>query len=303
MNRTLCYQIGGHKLALNYVDGQDAESLLPSFVPFLIPTTTDVALIVTIDDSFCMQRSADEVGQFDCGGSTFGVYQTPDGGYQFDIRDLHAQLCATMQASPDFSRCTVALHASTLGQRSYGLNNAMMLAYAFCFVTSQTLLVHASVICKDGVGYLMIAPSGTGKSTHTRMWYDHIPGCDLMNDDNPIVRITNGRPTVYGSPWSGKTPCYRNVQAPVGAFVRIQQRPSNHIERLQPLKAYTQLLPAMSSMKWDHRVYTAVNDTVIALIGQVAVYELGCLPNGDAARLCHATVAVAPAPESPIPNP
>ena len=51
------------------------------------------------------------------------------------------------------------------------------------------MLMHASVIRHQGKGYLMTAPSGTGKSTHTRLWYDNIPGCDLMNDDNPVVRI------------------------------------------------------------------------------------------------------------------
>lgn len=292
MGKRCCYQVGGHRLAICFLDEQNDESLLPSFAPFRIEETTEVALTVTVDDTFLMQRSDDEVGQFDCGGCNHGVYQCADGCFQFEVSDLGGQLCSTMQANADFSQCVVALHASAPHQRSYGLNNAMMMAYAFCFATQQTLLVHASVIRKDGVGYLMIAPSGTGKSTHTRMWFDTLPGCDLMNDDNPVVRILDGRPIVYGSPWSGKTPCYRNVQAPVGAFVRIQQRPENHIERLSSVGAYAMLMPAMSSMKWDRRVYVGVSDTVIGLVSLVGVYELGCLPNADAARVCYDAVAV-----------
>lgn len=290
MSVVKCYQVGGHKLAIRFVDAHNDESLLPSFAPFRIEDTDDVELTVTVDDSFAMQRSEDEVGQFDCGGCNHGVYQCADGGYQFEVSDTAGVLCSTMQSNPDFSLCQVALHADTFVQRNYGLNNAMMMAYAFCFATDKTVLVHASVIRKDDYGYLMIAPSGTGKSTHTHLWFKNIPGCDLMNDDNPVVRIVDGNAVIYGSPWSGKTPCYRNIQAPVGAFVRIQQAPENRIQRLAPVLAYTELLPAMSSMKWDHRVYKGVNDTIIELVSKIGVYELGCLPNAEAALLCYDTV-------------
>ncbi len=290
MSLRRCYQVGGHKLAICFVDSHNSEKLLPSFAPFLIDETDDVELTVTVDDSFVMQRSSDEVGQFDCGGCNHGVYQCEDGSYQFEISDIRSVLCATMQSNSDFSECKVALHADTFVQRNYGLNNSMMLAYSFCFATDKTLLVHASVIRKDGVGYLMIAPSGTGKSTHTHLWFKNIPDCDLMNDDNPVVRIVGDEVIVYGSPWSGKTHCYRNIQAPVGAFVRIQQRSENTIQRLAPLNAYTELLTSMSSMKWDRRVYMGVNDTIVEVISKVKVFELGCLPNGEAALLCYDTV-------------
>lgn len=291
MNKTCYYKVGGHTLAIVFKDECNDERLLPSFAPFLLTEVPeDVALTVTVDESFRMERSSDEVGQFDCGGCNHGVYQKADGGYQFEVSDLHGVLCSTMESNADFSACIVSLHADTFTQRNYGLNNAMMMAYAFCFAEQATLLVHASVIRKDGYGYLMIAPSGTGKSTHTHLWFKTIPGCDLMNDDNPIVRVVDGQAIVYGSPWSGKTPCYRNIEAPVGAFVRIQQRPENVIRRLRPIEAFAELLPSMSSMKWDHRVYNGVCDAIAKVMELVGVYELGCLPNGEAALLCYETV-------------
>ena len=195
-----------------------------------------------------------------------------------------------MQASQDFKECTVALMGKTWSQRNYGLNNAIMMAYAFASADKYTMLMHASVIRHQGKGYLMTAPSGTGKSTHTRLWYDNIPGCDLMNDDNPVVRIVDGEPIVYGSPWSGKTPCYRNIQAPVGGIVRIQQRPENSIRKLSTLEAFSNLLPAISNMKWDKRVYNGVCDGISELIRLCGMYELGCLPDAAAAHLCHDTI-------------
>ena len=86
-----------------------------------------------------------------------------------------------------------------------------MLCYAFAGAYEQTLLVHASVPQIGTTAFLFQGLSGTGKSTHSQLWRTHIPQVELLNDDNPVVRITaDGRISVWGTPWSGKTPCYRN---------------------------------------------------------------------------------------------
>lgn len=290
MSKTMHYRVGGHLLAIHFLNEGNDESLLPSFAPFVSQDTEAPVLEVTVDDDFRIAERGQEIGQFDCGGSNHGVYRLPDGSYQFEVSDISGTLCSVMQADAEFRHATVALLADTWNQRNFGLNNAMMMCYAFRTATMGTLLMHASVIRKDGYAYAMTAPSGTGKSTHTHLWYKNIPGCDLMNDDNPVVRLQDGQVTLYGSPWSGKTPCYRNIQAPVGAFVRIQQRPCNEIMQMRPVQAFATLLPAMSSMKWDARVYNGICDTVSAIVGLVGVYELGCLPDAGAAHLCYETV-------------
>lgn len=289
------YRVADHVLAVDYCDVHNDATLLPSFKPFELTadeaTQAVPSLTVIVDDSFRFEALGQEVGQFDCGGCNHGVYLLEDGSYQFEVSDLNGNLCSCMQSNPDFSQCKVAVSGETFYQRNYGLNNAMMMAYAFCYATKGTLLVHASVIRKDGYGYLMTAPSGTGKSTHTHLWYKNIPDCDLMNDDNPIVRVLDsGEAIIYGSPWSGKTPCYRNIQAPIGAFVRIQQRPKNEIRLMSPIEAFTTLLPAVSSMKWDKRVYKGICETISSVIGKVKVFELGCLPDAEAAHVCYNAV-------------
>lgn len=288
------YSVGGHAFCISFADEYNGESLIPSFARFRLEEKPTIPLLfrVIVDDSFRWQTLGHEIGQFDCGGCNHGVYRTKDNAYQFQISDISGMLCCLMQANADFSLNHVAILGNTWAQRNYGLNNAIMMAYAFSAADKQTMLMHASVIRCKGKGYLMTAPSGTGKSTHTRLWYDNIPGCDLMNDDNPVVRILDGQAIVYGSPWSGKTPCYRNIQAPIGGLVRIQQRPENSIRLLSTIEAFSNLLPAMSSMKWDRRVYNGVCDGISGLIRLCGMYELGCLPNAEAAHLCHDTVAV-----------
>lgn len=289
--RKLFYRVGGHAFCIVFLDDCNDESLLPSFSRFKIEETAEPLLFtLTVDDSFRFSQRGQEIGQFDCGGCNHGVYCTDNSEYQYEISDVQGVLCSYMQASSDFKESKVAILGENWSQRNYGLNNALMMTYAFASADQFTMLMHASVIRHQGKGYLMTAPSGTGKSTHTRLWYDNIPGCDLMNDDNPVVRIVDGQAIVYGSPWSGKTRCYRNIQAPVGGIVRIQQRPENSIRTLSPLEAFSNLLPAISNMKWDKRVYKGICDGIAELIRLCGMYELGCLPDAAAAHLCHDTI-------------
>jgi len=289
--KTLYYRVGDLDFGITFADAFSNEDLIPSYTPFLVSAPAGSLLFsLTVDDLFDWTSPAREIGRFDNGNGEQVVAMMEDGGYQFSTSDISGTLCAKMQTNADFSRCMVALKARTTAQRAFGLNNAIMMAFAFAAADRQTLLIHASVIRCEGKGYLMTAPSGTGKSTHTRLWYDNIPGCDLMNDDNPVVRIVDGEARIYGSPWSGKTPCYRNIQAPIGAIVRIQQRPKNSIRPLRPLEGFGVMLPAVSSMKWDRRVYKGICDTISEVLRLCRLYELGCLPDAEAAHLCHDTV-------------
>jgi hypothetical protein len=187
--------------------------------------------------------------------------------------------------------------------RSFGLNDALMLIFAFAGSFHQTLLIHASCIMVGAqatdhnsplpVAFPFTAKSGTGKSTHTSLWMKHIEGCELMNDDNPVIRIDDqGTPYIYGSPWSGKTPCYRNVKARLGAVTRIERAPKNSIEREGPVQAFALLLPACSSMKWDSIIYNNLCESITQLIATTPIYTLYCLPDEEAARLCHKTIAL-----------
>lgn len=150
---------------------------------------------------------------------------------------------------------------------------------------------HSSVIRYRGKGVLFLGESGTGKSTHTRLWREYIPGAELLNDDSPIIRATEREAIVFGSPWSGKTPCYRNESCPITAVVRLSQAPHNHIRRLRPIEAIGALLPsAPPAFARDERLSDDTCGLLSRLIAQVPVYHLECLPDAAAAQLSCDTV-------------
>lgn len=166
-------------------------------------------------------------------------------------------------------------------------------AYNFIGLSRTTVAVHSSVVLHRGEAVLVLGESGTGKSTHTRLWRRHIPGAGLLNDDSPIVKVGRGgaSPEVYGSPWSGKTPCYRNEHYPIRALLRLSQAPHNRIRRLRPLEAIGALLPSCPpAFAHDKRLLDDICTTMSGLLAQTPCYHLECLPDGDAARLACDTI-------------
>ena len=171
------------------------------------------------------------------------------------------------------------------------LRFGLWLMFGLCIVPLGAIAIHSSVLVKDGGAVLCLGESGTGKSTHTRLWREHIEGTTLLNDDSPIIRLVDGVPTAFGSPWSGKTPCYRNLSYPIRGFIRLSQAPYNKIHRLSVLNAIGALLPSCPpAFAYDDSLQDSICDTLSDMISHVPVFHLECLPDAAAAELSYNTI-------------
>ncbi len=285
------YRVAGHTYRVHFAEGGvNSVDLLESSKPFETePDNTKPLFEIFVDDSFRPVQTGKEVGQFDSGGNNNGVYVRPDGSYEIRISDVEKRQCCLMDASADFSTVKIALNGD-FSMRKFGINNCLMMTMAFAAADKDTVLIHASVVRKDGWAYPFLGVSGTGKSTHTSNWMKYIEGTDLMNDDNPVIRIVNGKSVIFGSPWSGKTPCYRNVEAPIGAITQLKQAPYNKIRRQTVIEAFASILPSCSVMKWDKRIYSGICDTVSKIIETVPAFFLENLPDEEAVMLSYNTI-------------
>lgn len=288
------YCVGGHNICIRFAESKyNSARLISSMEPFRINSAPDDLLFtLTVDDALPPAPKEDRhrIRTFDTGNGDTIVDLKKDGGYQFIIKDLEKRSCALLITDKKFSNCQCALNGN-YAMRNSGLNNVVMLVYAYASAYHETLLIHASLVRYRGRGYAFIAKSGTGKSTQVSMWLRYIPGCDLMNDDNPIVRIVDGKPYIYGSPWSGKTPCYRNVRAPLGAITRIDRAEQNSVDHLKPIEAFASLLPSSASMKWDEECYDNICNTVTRVVETTGLYILHCLPDRESAEICKSVIA------------
>lgn len=211
---------------------------------------------------------------------------TNDGKAVFDF-SFGNNPAGILICSQDYREAEIRLSSA---RRKAGLDNALMVLYALATARLNTVLFHAAVVSKDGKGYMFLGKSGTGKSTHARLWLNNIAETELVNDDNPVVRIQADGACVYGSPWSGKTPCYKNLSMPLGGVVLLSQAPHNKIARLGGLQAYAAIVPSISGKRWDASIADGLHNTENKMAQTVPTYYLECLPDAAAAELCCKTV-------------
>ena len=169
-------------------------------------------------------------------------------------------------------------------------NSCLKLLYVLNTTTLNTLMLHASVVTQAGNGYAFLGKSGTGKSTHSQLWLRYLEGYELLNDGHPLFRLRDDEVIVYGSPWSGKTPCYKNKQARLKAVVRLEQASENKIIRLRGIQAYAAFSPSCSGMRWQREMADTIHQTIVAVTEHCRLLHLKCLPDEEAARLCCQTI-------------
>lgn len=277
------YIIGDHPFKLILKSGETVK-LLSNMEPFKADSIDEPLFTVTIDNDIIPSWQGVRVGTFPCPSATFEVYRKDDGAYQILITNGHAP-AAFMESDKDYRNFTVATRGSDTLQQ-FGLSNSLMLIYTISTAGHDTLLMHSSTVENGGKAYMFLGKSGQGKSTHSDLWVKYIAGSTLVNDDNPVLRIApDGTPTMYGSPWSGKRPIYKNVKYPVGGMAAIEQEKENSIKVENVPTAFGILLSSASTMKFDKNIHLKVCGTISKLLGKMPVHTLGCRPDEEAARV------------------
>lgn len=151
----------------------------------------------------------------------------------------------------------------------------------------NTILFHASVVAVDGEGYLFTARSGTGKSTHTKLWMDCFKERAVMvNDDKPLLKLTEDGVYAYGTPWDGKHRRSSNISVPLKGICILERSMDNHIERIEDKEILRQIYPMIVSQTHRTTNPTRVLKTmqlIDELMGKVPLYRLGCNMDPEAA--------------------
>lgn len=149
------------------------------------------------------------------------------------------------------------------------------------------LLFHGSVVAVDGAAYLFTAKSGTGKSTHTRLWRALLgPRAVMVNDDKPFLSIEKDRVLAHGSPWNGKHRLDTNIAVPLKAICILERGSDNVITPIRAGDALSTLFQQSS------RPNTAAGmaqymDLIDGIARNVAFFRLWCNMEPEAARVSY----------------
>lgn len=184
-----------------------------------------------------------------------------------DEKDLAYERTKSEEVFPEYSYESLAIYRKICEE---------MLTY-------DSFLFHCSAVSVDGKAYIFAAPSGTGKSTHTRLWREHFGERAIMiNDDKPLFQVREDAIYVCGTPWCGKHGIQTNTKAPIHGICILRRGEKNEIKKISAIEAY----PDLYRQTYRPEDQAKMRKT-LALLKQLAeripMYELHCNISEEAA--------------------
>lgn len=151
----------------------------------------------------------------------------------------------------------------------------------------KMLFMHGSAIRYKGKAYIFVAPSGTGKSTHTRLWKERF-GEDItvINDDKPFLFFRDGKVYLCGTPWRGKHNIGQNLEAELGGIIILSRGETNIIQRVDPTDAVQAIIHQSNLHTYKDKALLAL-DLIDDLLKLVPIYRLSCTPTVEAVEECY----------------
>lgn len=150
------------------------------------------------------------------------------------------------------------------------------------------MLMHGAAITYRGDAFLFTAPSGTGKSTHIKLWRQFLrDDVDIVNGDKPILSVSSDTREscirVYGTPWAGKERWQKNRSAELKGICILQQSPHNRIRRTAPAEVLPKLLKQIY-IPDDTCAAGITLELMNTILTHVPLYLLECTISEEAVR-------------------
>lgn len=279
-------KIAGLRVRIELHDEYEGLKMPESYMPFVTEPTNDAPdVALTVKSGY--ERAAEGMNPVSSGMNDLGEARLYHNGgeYAVDLLPHPSSSFRTMHISEDFTTGRLQLPGDRYA--AFTVDSMLRILYSQAVVLHHGFMLHSAAVVRDGKAVLFMGKSGTGKSTHAQLWLREFAGTSLLNDDNPVVRVSaDGTVTVYGSPWSGKTPCYRNAGAPVEAMIRLEQAPVNRYTELSNIDAFVAVLPGVSVITHSRKLYGEACSSVVEALKCVKVGKLECTPEPAAAYEC-----------------
>lgn len=213
-------------------------------------------------------------------------------GVHDTLRDYCKEYIVTDECAADFT-ITVTLADIQKEQKENGYEKnsdnytefiLALLKIADELPDRNKMLMHGAVVAWKQEGYIFTAPSGTGKTTHVRLWKKYLgKDVEIINGDKPILDVSEDSVIAYGTPWAGKERLQKNSSIPVKGICFLRQDKTNHIRELNKKEALLLLLPQIYIMA-DAKKAGKTLELFSRMLEQVSVYELSCDASEQAVR-------------------
>lgn len=279
------YEVAGHQINIIDYIGVEEKLALPNFIPFETDNESlDPLIEVVLSSDFPEIIEEDWRLLSDVSGIWDDRYRFQEGRNYYLTSIISSKDSNTwkMLSTKNFKQSIIYLDVDEL-YITNKLSWLIMVAFGQACLSQKSMLIHSSVVLYKGQGFAFLGKSGTGKSTHSRLWMEHLTEVELLNDDSPAIRILeSGEVFIYGTPWSGKANCFKNKKAPLAGISRLSQASYNKYKRKEGLEALVTLLPSGSGIRWDNDIFSRMIGVMELLVKHVPIAVLECKPDRDA---------------------
>ena len=160
----------------------------------------------------------------------------------------------------------------------------------FCtrVIDFDAAVFHAALISFDGQGVAFAALSGTGKTTHIRLWKKLFSDrVEIINGDKPLFTLRDGKFFASGMPWCGKENWGCNKTVPLKAVCFIERAEQNSISPLTENREIMSRLFLQLAMPEEQHLMVKYLEFANKLIKTVPFFLLRCNMDINAAYIAH----------------
>lgn len=204
------------------------------------------------------------------------LYKRENGNFDWITKNKNGEIELAFRISNDWTNFTLYQdNTNTRGERAFREFGSL---FSYAVLNHDACVLHGVVMEYNGMGILVTAPSGTGKTTHTRMWRDR-ENALIINGDRCLCRKVDGKWYAYGMPWSGSSGEYINRKVLINAIVSLKQDSYNHVKSMTALEGTLCLMQRIFAPVWACDMQNSAFDIAEELGSAIPMLELYCRPD------------------------
>lgn len=278
--------IGPYYIKIAQDEAADRPFMLPEAAEdFLDRNLTDDEpdfVYIISDEQIPYIKKKDYIESFYTGPMPYRIGRTSEGNYLWLRYNYRKKVSLAYIISRDWSRWKlIAENSGTFGQSSFW---ELFYIFAYSVLKKSGVMLHGVVMEWAGMGIIVSAHSGVGKSTHTNMW-ESKENALIINGDKALCYKENNVWYSCGSPWCGTSGKYINKRVPLKAIVLLERAENNYIVNISPLQGVMKLIELIFVPSWNEELITCALDSLDDLAAKVPLYKLYCRPDYEAVEL------------------
>lgn len=210
------------------------------------------------------------------------LYKRSNGDYDWITKQKDRSSGMSFHISCDWKK--FVLYQDETGSRGERAFREFGSLFSYAVLNHHACVLHGVVMEYRGRDILVVAPAGTGKTTHTRMWRDR-KNALIINGDRCLCRKKDGIWYAYGMPWSGSSGEYINRRVRISCIVNLNRGETNVVQPLSTFDSTLRLMQRIFAPAWSGELQNQAFDYCEELASEIPVLDFYCRPDYESVEV------------------